>query len=69
MVVIGLVGVFLLGAAVDYNPSKAVGLDGWVAADDEGYIAIAQRFAANPTELAALRERLPAQVSNSAAGN
>ena len=31
MVVFGLVGVFLLKAAIDYNPSKAVGLDGALA--------------------------------------
>jgi hypothetical protein len=28
MVVFGLVGVFLMRAAIDYNPNKAVGLDG-----------------------------------------
>jgi Domain of Unknown Function (DUF1206) len=32
MVVFGLVGVFLIKAAVDYNPNKAVGLDGALAA-------------------------------------
>jgi len=47
----------------------AVGLNDWVAEDEEGYIAIAQRWASNPDELAALRARLPAQVANSAAGN
>jgi hypothetical protein len=31
MVVFGLVGVFLIKAAVDYNPAKAVGLDGALA--------------------------------------
>jgi uncharacterized protein DUF1206 len=31
MVVFGLVGVFLIRAAVDFNPSKAVGLDGALA--------------------------------------
>jgi fumarate reductase subunit D len=31
MVVFGLVGVFLIEAAVDYNPNKAVGLDGALA--------------------------------------
>ena len=31
MVVFGLIGVFLIKAAVDYNPSKAVGLDGALA--------------------------------------
>jgi hypothetical protein len=31
MVVFGLVGIFLIKAAVDYNPDKAVGLDGALA--------------------------------------
>lgn len=31
MVVFGLVGVFLIDAALDYNPNKAVGLDGALA--------------------------------------
>jgi len=31
MVVFGLVGVFLIVAAVDYNPDKAVGPDGALA--------------------------------------
>jgi predicted O-linked N-acetylglucosamine transferase (SPINDLY family) len=48
---------------------KAVGLDEWVAEDDEGYLAIALKFCARPAELAALRAVLPAMVSNSAAGN
>ena len=48
---------------------KAVGLDDWVAADDDGYIAIARRYAANPAELSALRASLPAMVANSAGGN
>jgi predicted O-linked N-acetylglucosamine transferase (SPINDLY family) len=47
----------------------AVGLDDWVAEDDDGYLAIALRNAVQPAELAALRARLPAQVANSAAGN
>ena len=31
MVVFGLVGVFLIKAAIDYNPNQAVGLDGALA--------------------------------------
>ena len=31
MVVFGLVGIFLIKAAIDYNPEKAVGLDGALA--------------------------------------
>jgi len=31
MVVFGLVGIFLIKAAIDYNPNKAVGLDGVLA--------------------------------------
>ena len=34
MIVFGLVGVFLIRAAVDYNPDKAVGLDGALAKVD-----------------------------------
>jgi len=48
---------------------KAVGLQDWVAADDDGYIAIAQRYASRPSELAELRASLPAMVVNSEAGN
>jgi predicted O-linked N-acetylglucosamine transferase (SPINDLY family) len=48
---------------------KAVGLDDFVAEDDAGYIAIAQRYAADPAALAEVRARLPAMVANSAAGN
>jgi len=47
----------------------AVGLSDWVGEDDEAYLAIALRHAAQPAELAALRARLPAQVASSAAGN
>jgi hypothetical protein len=31
MVVFGLVGIFLIKAAIDFNPNKAVGLDGALA--------------------------------------
>jgi hypothetical protein len=31
MVVLGLIGIFLIRAAIDYNPNKAVGLDGALA--------------------------------------
>jgi predicted O-linked N-acetylglucosamine transferase (SPINDLY family) len=48
---------------------KAVGLDEWVAENDEGYLAIALKFCSRPAELAALRAVLPAMVLNSAAGN
>ncbi len=48
---------------------KAIGLDDWVAEDDETYIAIAKRFAADPAALAALRQELPARIAASAAGN
>ena len=39
---------------------KAIGLDDWVAEDDETYVVIAKRFAADPAALAALRQELPA---------
>ncbi|CCE02851.1 tetratricopeptide repeat protein [Bradyrhizobium sp. STM 3809] len=47
----------------------AVGLGDFVAADDDGYLAIALRHAAQPAELARLRAALPAMVAGSAAGN
>ncbi|MBV9563763.1 MAG: tetratricopeptide repeat protein [Bradyrhizobium sp.] len=47
----------------------AVGLDDWVADDDESYLAIARKFAAMPAALAALRVSLPAMVAASAAGD
>ncbi len=48
---------------------KAVGLDDWVAADDDGYVAIAERFASMPSHLEKLREKLPAMIADSPAGN
>ena len=48
---------------------KAVGLDDWVAEDDDGYIAIARKHASQPLSLAKLRAELPARVASSAAGN
>jgi predicted O-linked N-acetylglucosamine transferase (SPINDLY family) len=48
---------------------KAVGLDDWVACDDEGYVAIAQRYASMPDHLQTLRAELPAMVAGSPAGN
>ncbi|WP_024517849.1 tetratricopeptide repeat protein [Bradyrhizobium sp. Tv2a-2] len=48
---------------------KAIGLDDWVADDDDGYVAIAQKFAAMSSDLEALRADLRAKIANSAAGN
>jgi predicted O-linked N-acetylglucosamine transferase (SPINDLY family) len=48
---------------------KAVGLDDWVADDDDGYVAIAQRYASMPSDLQKLRADLPARIANSPAGN
>ena len=48
---------------------KAVGLEDWVAEDDDGYVAIALKHASQPSELAKLRAELPGKVANSAAGN
>jgi predicted O-linked N-acetylglucosamine transferase (SPINDLY family) len=48
---------------------KAIGLDDWVAHDDDGYVAIAQKYAAMPSYLEKLRADLPAKVANSPAGN
>ncbi|PSO17481.1 acetylglucosamine transferase [Bradyrhizobium sp. MOS003] len=47
----------------------AVGLNDWVAEDDEGYAAIACKYAAQPAYLATLRAELPARIAASAAGN
>ncbi|MDA9421152.1 acetylglucosamine transferase [Bradyrhizobium sp. CCBAU 53380] len=47
----------------------AVGLNDWVAEDDEGYAAIACKYAAQPAYLAKLRAELPAQIAASPAGN
>jgi predicted O-linked N-acetylglucosamine transferase (SPINDLY family) len=47
----------------------SVGLTDFVAADDDAYVAIAQRFAAAPDELAALRAGLPARIAASEAGD
>src|ERR1700726_3871608 len=48
---------------------KAVGLDDWVADDDDGYNAIARTYASMASHLEALRADLPARVAASAAGN
>ncbi|MFN5525176.1 MAG: acetylglucosamine transferase, partial [Bradyrhizobium sp.] len=47
----------------------AVGLEDWVAEDDDGYIAMAIKHASRPDVLARLRAELPGMVANSAAGN
>jgi predicted O-linked N-acetylglucosamine transferase (SPINDLY family)/cytochrome c-type biogenesis protein CcmH/NrfG len=47
----------------------AVGLDDWVAEDDDGYAAIASRYATQPAHLAKLRAELPARIASSPAGN
>ncbi|CCD83596.1 putative O-linked N-acetylglucosamine transferase, SPINDLY family [Bradyrhizobium sp. ORS 285] len=49
--------------------NTALGLDDWVAADDDGYVAIALKHVAEPARLAQLRAELPARVAGSAAGN
>jgi predicted O-linked N-acetylglucosamine transferase (SPINDLY family) len=48
---------------------KAIGLDDWVADDDDGYLAIARKFASNPSHLEQLRSELPARIASSDAGN
>jgi predicted O-linked N-acetylglucosamine transferase (SPINDLY family) len=48
---------------------KAVGLDDWVADDDDGYVAIAQKYASMSFHLEKLRAELPATIANSPAGN
>jgi predicted O-linked N-acetylglucosamine transferase (SPINDLY family) len=48
---------------------KAVGLDDWVADDEDGYLAIAQKYASSPADLERLRAKMPAMIANTAAGN
>jgi predicted O-linked N-acetylglucosamine transferase (SPINDLY family) len=48
---------------------KAIGLDDWVADDDDGYIAIARKYASMPSHLERLRADLPAKIASSDAGN
>jgi predicted O-linked N-acetylglucosamine transferase (SPINDLY family) len=48
---------------------NAIGLDDWVADDDDGYVAIGRKFAAMPAHLATLRAELPARIAASPAGN
>ncbi|MBB4359320.1 putative O-linked N-acetylglucosamine transferase (SPINDLY family) [Bradyrhizobium sp. CIR18] len=47
----------------------AVGLNDWVAEDDDGYVEIARKFASQPDYLAKLRAGLPARIAASPAGN
>ncbi|MBB4422193.1 putative O-linked N-acetylglucosamine transferase (SPINDLY family) [Bradyrhizobium sp. CIR48] len=47
----------------------AVGLNDWVAEDDDGYVEIARKFASQPEHLAKLRAGLPARIAASPAGN
>jgi len=47
----------------------AIGLDDWVADDDDGYVAIAQKYASMPAHLEKLRADLRAKIENSPAGN
>ncbi|NUR13464.1 MAG: tetratricopeptide repeat protein [Bradyrhizobium sp.] len=47
----------------------AVGLNDWVAEDDDGYAAIACKYAAQPAHLAKLRADLPTRIAASPAGN
>jgi predicted O-linked N-acetylglucosamine transferase (SPINDLY family) len=48
---------------------KGSGLDDWVADDDNGYLAIAQKYASMPSYLAKLRRDLPGKIATSPAGN
>jgi predicted O-linked N-acetylglucosamine transferase (SPINDLY family) len=48
---------------------KAVGLDDWVADDEEGYLAIAKKYAAMPQHLERLRAELQDKIASSPAGN
>jgi len=48
---------------------KAVALDEWVADDDDGYLAIARKFASMPAHLEKLRAELPDRIAASPAGD
>ncbi|HLG83117.1 MAG TPA: tetratricopeptide repeat protein [Bradyrhizobium sp.] len=48
---------------------KAIGLDDWVADDDDGYVEIARKFASMPAHLEKLRADLPARIASAPAGN
>jgi predicted O-linked N-acetylglucosamine transferase (SPINDLY family) len=47
----------------------SIGLEDWVAKDDDGYIAIARRFASMLSDLQTLRASLPERIAKSPAGN
>ncbi|WP_316167179.1 MULTISPECIES: tetratricopeptide repeat protein [unclassified Bradyrhizobium] len=47
----------------------AVGLDDWIAADDNDYVRIAKTYAAQPERMARLRAELPNRIARSPAGN
>jgi predicted O-linked N-acetylglucosamine transferase (SPINDLY family) len=48
---------------------KAIGLDDWVADSEDGYLAIAKKFAGMRRQLEVLRAELPARIAASVAGN
>jgi predicted O-linked N-acetylglucosamine transferase (SPINDLY family) len=48
---------------------KALGLDDWVADDDDGYLAIARKYSSMVSHLETLRAGLSAGIAASAAGN
>jgi predicted O-linked N-acetylglucosamine transferase (SPINDLY family) len=54
-----------LGGAI----MKSVGLDDWVGDDDDSYVAIALKKAADPSELQTVRRSLPTRIAQSASGD
>ena len=48
---------------------RAIGLDDWVGEDEDGYLAIARKFASRPSEIEVLRAELPDRIASSAIGN
>jgi predicted O-linked N-acetylglucosamine transferase (SPINDLY family) len=48
---------------------SSIGLGEWVADSDEGYCAIAAKYASMPEHLATLRAALPGKIASSPAGN
>ena len=54
-----------IGAAI----LRAIGLDDWVAEDDDRYVEIARKYRTMTSRLQLLRAELPTRIANSAAGD
>ena len=69
----GVPVIALLGNAVTSRAAGSIlasaGLSDWVAENPDAYLGIAERFAAMPARLKALRREIPARIAASAIGN